>query len=172
MSWFLVLALSAAWALPPELDPMVTRSLGLREDAVGKLAKEAGAQATLIEVLNHDPSPDVRARAASVLFARWAAGTDDAREIAMEAAATHGDDGIRAAAVRALGDTGDDYTLVVPYLDDDNAGVRAAAFSACERWIVRHPDRAPEVQALLDGREQSMEGKARLFLERVRAKVP
>jgi HEAT repeat protein len=166
---------SAAWALPSGVDPAVTHSLGLREDAVGKLAKDPAATDTLIEVLQTDPSPEVRARAASVLFGRWASATGDVdthRDIAVWAAAS-GDPGVRAMAVRALVDTGDDYELVVQYLDDDNAGVRAAAYSACERWIERHPDRAEEVRAVLDEQgEPKMQDKARLFMEKVRAKMP
>ncbi|MEQ1505812.1 MAG: HEAT repeat domain-containing protein [Myxococcota bacterium] len=170
-----LLATPAAWALPPAVDPAITTSLGQREDAVGKLAKDPGSTATLIEVLKHDPAAEVRARAAGVLFDRWAAGTDkDAiQDVAQWAAAGAEDDGVRAAAIRALGDVGDDYTLVVPYLDDDSAGVRAAAYSACERWSMRHPDRSAEVRAILDRQaEPDMEGKARLFLEKVRSKMP
>ena len=58
------------------------------------------------------------------------------------------------------------------YLDDDNAGVQAAAWSGCERWAERHPDRAAEIHEVLGGRELGMQGKARGLLEKVRAKIP
>ena len=133
---YLSFVIATAWAVPPELDPTITPNIGPREDAVGHLAKDPDATAVLIAVLRDDPSPNVRARAASVLFARWAEGIDPdtVREHRDRGRGLHGDDGIRAAAVRALGGTGDDYTRVVPYLDDGEAGARAAAYSTCERW--------------------------------------
>lgn len=163
-----------AWALPADLDPAITANIGPREDAVGRYDDDAGATAFLVEVLKTDPAVEVRAAAAATLFSRWAKGVgdpDEHRAIALWAA-DNADDGVRAAAVRALADTGDDYTLVVKYLDDDSAAVRAAAFSGCERWAERHPDRATEARAALSGHELTMEGKARRLFETVRSKIP
>ncbi|MEZ4236153.1 MAG: HEAT repeat domain-containing protein [Myxococcota bacterium] len=163
-----------ALALPPDLDPTLNPHLGLREDAVGAHAKDDAATADLIEVMKTDPAPDVRARAAKALFDRWATGVGDpnTHKAAAIWAASQGDPGTRASAVRALGDTGDDYTLVVGYLDDDDKQVSAAAYAACERWAERHPDRAGEINAVLSGRELSTEGKARRLIEKIRDKIP
>lgn len=169
----LFVAPSALAGLPADVDPEVTQNVGVREDAVATLARQPDATQTLIRVLHDDPSEDVRARAAKGLFDRWADADDrddDLRTYRQVAvwAAENADDPVRAAAVRALGDTGDDYELVTPYLDDDSAAVRAAAFGACQRWVQRHPDRADEVMPLLVASEPTVEDKARRLIEKVR----
>ncbi|MEQ1503013.1 MAG: hypothetical protein ABMB14_12325 [Myxococcota bacterium] len=144
----------AAWAgLPADLDPAATRSVTKRDDAVLALAALPGpdATATLIQVLFGDPAEDVRFRAAKILFHWWADAGADAEPFrgVAESAAADADSRIRVLAVRALGDTGDDYTMVTPYLGDDDDAVSAAAWATCERWADRHRDRAAEVRAAL-----------------------
>jgi hypothetical protein len=145
-----LLFLGLAWAaVPADLDPALTPSVDQREEAVTRIGRHPDATHTLIEVLRADPAIEVRALAASALFARWASGAGDSATYLKVAiwAAENADDPIRAAAVRALGELADDYSLVVRYLEDEDPAVQAAAYAACEQWAARHPNRARAVRA-------------------------
>jgi hypothetical protein len=160
---------SATAAAPPSaaLDP-AQASVEEREEAVTALEDDPGATAAIVQVLQTDPEPAVQHRAWRVLRARWKRGTGEPAE--HQAAAVwvieHGELGMQAEAMKAMGEYGDDLALAQSLLEHGEPKLARAACQATAGIAGRQgqPELAKEtVQACLerldDKRSQKVLGK-------------
>lgn len=138
----------------PKLDP-AQASVEVREEAVTALEDDPGATALIIQVMKTDPEPAVQHRAWRVLRARWKHGTGEPAE--HQAAAVwlieHGDLGLQAEAMKAMGAYGDDLALAQSLLEHGEPKLARAACQATAGIAGRQgqPDLAKEtVQACLE----------------------